>query len=92
MKIVVLPLDQLMPISTLCYKFSFSSTFSVIREDSKKRTVKRVTSSLKVGRQETKNHILFEEKNSDMEGRYKNKLCQEMYGFLEKWFLNEVNV
>ena len=43
MKIVVLPLDQLMPISTLCYKFSFSSTFSVIRdirEDSKKNSKK----------------------------------------------------
>ena len=41
-----------------------------VKEDLKK-TVKRVTSSLKVGRYETKNHILFEEKNSDMEGRYK---------------------
>ena len=46
----------------------------IVREDFRKK-VKRVTSSLKVGRFETKNYILFEEKNSDMEGRYKNKLC-----------------
>ena len=26
-----------------------------------------------------------------MEGRYKNKLCLEIYDFLEKWILNEVN-
>ena len=54
----------------------------IVREDFKKK-VKRVTSSLKV---------VFEEKNSDMEGRYKNKFCWEIYGFLEKLFLDEVNI
>ena len=57
---------------------------------SKKKTVKRVTLSLKVGRYVTKNHISFEEKISDMEGRYKNQFCQEIFAFLQKWFLNEV--
>ena len=59
----------------LMRKWAFQQTeieYILIREAFKKKTVKRVTSSLKVGRWETKNHILFEEKNSDMEGRCKN--------------------
>ena len=76
----------------LMRKWAFQQTeieYILIREAFKKKTVKRVTLSLKVGRWMTKNHILFEEKNSDMEGRYKNKFCYEIYGFLEKWFLDE---
>ena len=45
-----------------------------------------------VGRQETKNHILFEEKNSDMEGTSKNQFYYKIYGFLEEWFLDEANI
>ena len=52
-----------------------SSSFFPKGSLQKKETVKRVTSSLKVGRYDMKNHILFEEKNSDMEGRYKNQFC-----------------
>ena len=54
-----------------------------------KKTVKRVTSSLKVGRLETKNHIIFEKKNSDMKGRCKNQFWYKTIGFIEKC-LNEV--
>ena len=44
-------------------------TFVIVESLSRLKTVKRVTLSLKVGRWETKNHILFEEKIHDMEGR-----------------------
>ena len=42
-----------------------------------------MTLSLKVGRYVTKNHFSFEEKISDMEGRYKNHFVWKYVVFLK---------
>ena len=59
----------------------FVMNTQLLREDFKKK-VKRVTSSLKVGRYETKNNILFEKKIVARRVGKKNK--QTLFGNL--WF------